>query len=119
MYPIRHTVAITGSTGTVYGYTPVVHGRVLAVKYARTDYSTGFDLTITGEDTGEPVLVKANIAATARWYPRTLTHKSTDGSAATDREAAYIAGERIKIAVATASTSTGATKTGSFDIVVG
>ena len=119
MYPITHAVSITGTTGTVNGYTPVVHGRVLRVRYVRTNYSTGFDLTVTGEDTAEPILTKTNIPASATYYPRTLTHKSTDGSAATDREPPYVGGERIKLAVATASTSTGATKTGVFHVTVG
>lgn len=120
MYPIRHTVSITGSTGTVNGYTPVVHGRVLRIEYSSTQYSTGVDITVTGEDSSEPILTKANQATdTGRWYPRTLTNKSTDGSAATDREPPYVAGERIKIAVAAASTSTGVTKVGTFAVVVG
>lgn len=100
---------------TVY-FGSAITGTVLAIKYmpGASGIDTGAGLTITGETSAVPILVKASAGTSTVWYyPRTLVNKNTDGSAETDAfEYIHVFKERIKLVVA----SGGATKTGSMTI---
>ncbi len=112
MYAERHAVAIAvDASGDFTGYTPVVSGQVVQVRYipdGTTPLDTGADLTVSGADSGIPVLTKANIGTSAfNLAPRQPTHLNTDGSAALYAAGGsavlapvVVANERIKVVVA-------------------
>lgn len=104
MLLFKYSAAITtdaSGDATVY-LGSVIRGRVHAIKYAPGTLDTGADLTITGETTGVPILVKANAGTSTVWYyPRVIPNKNTDGSAFTDvAEKIQLLEERIKVVVA-------------------
>lgn len=104
-----------GGAATVYiGHK--IRGRLIALKYAPGTIDTGAGLTITGETSGVPILVKANAGtSTVFYYPRVIPNKNTDGSAFTDvAEPIHLFRERIKVVVA----SGGATKAGTITAYV-
>ena len=104
------TAIDTDSSGdaTVYLGTRL-RGRIHAIKYEPGTIATGGDLTITGETTGVPILVKAN--AGTWFYPRELVSLHTSGADATDAFTdIYAVLERIKVVVAQG----GATKSGTI-----
>ena len=122
MYCQRHVVTLTTAVGgAVTGYTPNITGRVLSIRYVKTDFATGVDFTITGEATGVTIWTQENVNASTTCYPRQATH-STAGVAslyASGGEAVndhiYLANERIKFAIA----SGGDAKTGVFHVITG
>ena len=78
------------------------NGFLVLLKYTPGTLDTGADLTITGEDSGIPILTKAN-AGTSNvfFYPRALVNQVADGAAgASGTEYIPIRDERIKIVVA-------------------
>jgi hypothetical protein len=122
MHVERHDVALVGATQTAY--TPVVTGRVLQVRYVPTSgnaLDTGADLTVTTEVTGVAIATLTNIGTSAfTKVPRQATHGVTGAAlvyAATDAvaEPVYVAGERIKVALAEG----GDAKAGTLSIWVG
>jgi len=121
-YCQAHTVALTtNSSGAATGYTPVVNGAILAVKYVKTDFADGVDFTVTTEDTAQNVWVESDVNAAKTVAPRQPTHDTIGGASlyAALGEAVedyvWACGERVKIVVA----SGGDTKTGSFILMVG
>jgi len=126
MYPIRHVIDLTvNSSGaaTVYTAQPVA-GRVLQMRYvphATTPLDTGAGLTVTGEETGLAIATLTSIGTSAfTKVPRQATHGVTGTAlvyASTDAvaEPPYVAGERIKVVVASGGTS----KSGTLHILVG
>jgi hypothetical protein len=121
VYAERHVVTLTTNAGgDATGYTPVVTGRVLAIRYVKTDYADGIDFTVTLDATGEAVMVGTNVNATATFYPRVGVTDAAGAAATLDgtrllRDAVVAAEDRVKIVVAQG----GNTKTGAFHIVVG
>ena len=78
------------------------NGFLVAIKYTPGTLDTGADLTITGEDSGIPILTKAN-AGTSNvfYYPRALLNAVADGAASTNpSEFIPIENERIKVVIA-------------------
>lgn len=122
MYVERHRVSLTtDASGAATGYTPAVTGRILAVKYNKTDYANGVDFTITSEDTGQNIWVESDVNAAKTVAPRQATHSTAGvaalyaaGGTAVNVEV-FVASERIKIVLAQG----GDTKSGSFDVFVG
>jgi hypothetical protein len=86
MHAERHTVSLTtAADGSATGYTPAVTGRVLALHYVKPDsvsFADTVDFDITVEVTGEVLLDKDNITASASFYPRKQVH-DTAGAALT------------------------------------
>lgn len=121
MYAERHEVAITtDASGDGTGYTPVITGRISSIRYVKTDYADGVDMTVTLEATGESVWSESDVNASATRAPRQATH-STAGAAAlyaaagaAVNDAIVAVNDRVKIVVA----SGGATKSGTFHVVV-
>jgi hypothetical protein len=119
-YAEAHTVAITtAGGGTATGYTPVVSGRIAAVIYTKTDFANGVDFTITSEGTGQTIWTESDVNASKTVAPRQASHTTVGVAATYDGTRAalvpvVVANERVKIAIAQG----GATKTGSFVVIV-
>jgi len=116
------TVAVTtNGDGVAEAFTNAVNGRVLQVRYVKTDFANGVDFTITNEDTGETIWAQQDVDASATVAPRQPTHSTAgvaalyaaDGVAVLDH--VWVADARIKIAIA----SGGDTKTGTFHFTIG
>lgn len=122
MFVERHVVTVTtDSSGDATAYTPTVRGRILGIRYVKTDFADGSTFTITLEATGETVWSESDVDATASRAPRQATH-ATDGSASLYAAAGepvedfiYCDADRVKIVVAAG----GNTKTGTFHVLVG
>jgi hypothetical protein len=121
MHVERHVVTIATSTGGAgTDYTPDVTGRLLQIRYVKTDYANGVDFAVTDEETGESLWAGTDVNASVTVAPRQVTHTSTGGGinyAATFPVYDYhhLANTRVKIAV----TDGGVTKTGTFHVEIG
>jgi hypothetical protein len=120
---VSYTMAIVtdalGAAEVYFGKKTAISGRIVAIKYVPGGVSglaTGADLTLTGETTGVPVLIKANAAQSTVWYyPGVIPNLNTSGAAFTDVAAdIFVVKERIKLVVAQG----GNTLTGSMTIYV-
>jgi len=119
---VRQSVTITtdgsgDATAFVDGGTWVIE----EIKYVKTDFATGVDFTITGEDSGTNIWTQLNVDASVTVRPRAATHL-TDGVAALYAAAGtsvndkiLIIDERIKIVIAAG----GVTKTGDITVTLG
>lgn len=114
-YVERHTVSVTtDSGGDATGYTPVVTGEIVAIKYNKTDFADGVDVAVTGEESGILIWTGTNVNASVEVAPvKAATLNTGAASTLTERPIA-VATERIKIVVS----SGGDTKTGSFQVWV-
>lgn len=107
------TVTVTtASDGSATAYTPAINGRVNTIRYAKTDFADGVTFTITGEDSGVGLWTESAVNASKTVRPTVLTQLQ-DGTDHTVRDFIALAGERIKIVIA----SGGATKTGTFYVI--
>jgi hypothetical protein len=112
--------AVTDSSGDATKYSPVLSGKLVSIRYVKTDYTDGVDFTITAEATGETLWTESNVNATAQRYPRAATSSAagaaslyaSGGTAVNDHVA--LGNDRVKIVVG----SGGSTHTGAFHIVV-
>ncbi len=122
MHVTKHTISITtAADGSSTDYcTDRANGRILAVRYTKTDFADTVDMTLTTED-GSPILTLANQTASGLWYPLAQAHDAADGSALTldgTRKLVVpivVSNERIKCVTAQG----GDTKTGQIDVLVG
>ncbi len=106
-YIQSEAVALTTTAGgAATGFTPVVTGYVRGIRYSGGFDATA-DITITGEDTGQPIVTLTDQAdAVATLHPRQATHDVV-GAASLYAAAGEpvesdipLAGERIKVVVA-------------------
>ena len=113
-YPVKSSVTITTATGGgATGYSDVMTGRVIAVKYEKDTYASTSDFTITTADTGQSILSKTNVNASFVNYP-VAAAVTTAGAASTLTEVEVpVVNERVKIVVAQG----GNTKAGTFTII--
>lgn len=124
MYVERYDIELNTGTGTTAeGFTDRnVHGRVLSIQYARATASqiaaTGV-LTVSTEQTGVTVWSEAAGSASIVRVPRQVVHTSGGTAATTALDGSgspfFVAGERIKAAVAGGGTG----KVGTVRILVG
>lgn len=79
-----------------------LNGFLVALKYTPGTLDTGADLTITGENSGIPIMTKSNAGtSTVFYYPRALINQVADGAAGSSGlERIPIKNERIKVVVA-------------------
>jgi hypothetical protein len=117
----RHVVTLTTDTnGAATGYTPVVSGRVVSIRYVKTDFTDGVDFTITAEGTGETIWTQQDVNASVTVAPRQPTHSTAGaaalyaGSGTAVNDKIVLAADRVKIIVG----SGGATHTGAFHVTV-
>lgn len=125
MFVERHEVSITvNGSGAGTGYTPIVSGRVLAIRYVpdgTSPYDTGFDATITCDVSALPVITVTNGGTSAlSLYPRAATVSVANAAslyAATFavNDSVPVAAERIKIVIADGGAST----VGKFHVYIG
>ncbi len=122
MHVERHTVAVTtASDGTATAYSPQVTGRILSIRYVKTDFANGVDFTITSEATGETIWAEADVNASASRAPRQATHTTAGAAAlyaaggAAVNDYVALANDRVKIAIAQG----GDAKSGSFILIIG
>ena len=122
-YTERHVVTVTtDDSGDSTDYTPQTTGRVISIRYVKTDFTNGVDFTITAEATGETIWTDTDINASETVAPRQPTH-DTAGDAATYDDVGgnavndhiYLAEDRVKIV----TSSGGDTKTGTFHVIIG
>jgi hypothetical protein len=115
-FVIRQTVPFTtDGSGDATVYSEVVTGGVYTIRYVYVDAATGADFTITAEATGQPIVTITNAGTSStQWQPRQAKHDSVGAAIASHYEMVAVADERIKIVVAQG----GATKTGTFEILV-
>lgn len=110
----------TASDGTATAYSGrTFRGRIVAIRYSKTDFANGVDFTITTEGSGQTIWTQSDVNASVTKYPGTTMH-TTAGADATHNGTHVIVtpvaviNERIKIQVAQG----GDTKTGTFQLVV-
>lgn len=116
---------LTDGSGAFTGYSDVVEGRILQVRYVpdgSTPLDTGADVTITGEQSGVSILAQSNIGTSAYAVaPRQATHDQAAaaslyaGSGEPVETEIVVGQERIKLVIAQG----GAAKAGTFHIYVG
>ena len=120
----KHTVRVTTAVATGTGYIGPVTGRLLSIRYTKTDYAAGVDFAITNETTGEAIWTGTNVNATVLVRPRASVHNfagavmyySTGATISSEiSECFVLVNERIKIVV----TEGGDGKVGDFTVVTG
>lgn len=117
----RHIVTLTtAADGSATGYTPNVTGRILGIRYVKTDFANGIDFTVTLDATGEAIMVGTDVNASASFYPRVGVTDAAGAAATLDgtrlaRDCVHAVNDRVKIVVAQG----GDTKTGAFHVIVG
>jgi hypothetical protein len=117
----RFVVPVTcASDGSATAYTPYVSGKVISIRYLKTNFADTVDFTITADVTGEGIWTEENVTASATRHPRAATH-STAGVAAlyasggTGVLAPVALGrDRVKIVIANGGNAT----TGAFHVTV-
>lgn len=121
MFSAAKETIVTDVSGnaTIYlthGLNRKPNGFLVVLKYTPGTLDTGADLTITGEDSGIPILTKANAGTTpVFFYPRALLNAVADGAESTNAsEFIPIKDERIKVVVANG----GNTLTGSIEAIL-
>ena len=95
-----------------------LRGRIHAIKIVAAAVTASWEIAITGETTGVPILTKTDMSASATtWlYPRVIPNKHTDGAAFTDSTAdIYVVNERIACVVTAAGTTEAITITVFYD----
>jgi hypothetical protein len=116
----RFVVPVTvDDSGDAEFYSPHIRGKIISIRYVKSDFADGVDFTITGEISGQGIWSEEDVNASATRYPRAATHSTagaaalyaSGGTAVNDRIALD---ERIKIVVADG----GDTKSGAFHITV-
>lgn len=114
-YAYQQNFTVDASGDAVVYFGKRISGRVIAIKYepGSSGIDTNGDLTLTGEDSGVPILTKANAGTSTVWfYPRALANKNTDGAAATDFLVdIFVFSERIKLVVAQGGNATSGSMT--------
>lgn len=112
---------VTNSSGAAtvhltHGLSRKLNGFLVCIKYTPGTIDTGADLTITGEESGIPILTKANAGTSVVfYYPRALINAVADGAeAASPSEFIPIKDERIQVVIANG----GDTKTGSIEVIL-
>lgn len=120
----RYKVPVTtAADGSATAYTPRIAGKRHSIQYVKdgsNGFADGVDFTITAEATGESVLAKSDVNASAVFYPRAPTHSqagvanlyASGGTAVSDKIG--MASDRLKIVVA----SGGNAKVGVFHVLV-
>lgn len=98
---------VTDASGnaTVYlshGLNRKPNGFLVALKYTPGTLDTGADLTITGEDSGIPIVTITNAGTSAVfYYPRALPNAVANAAAGSvSSESIPIKDERIKVVIA-------------------
>jgi hypothetical protein len=117
----RLEVPVTTATdGSAMAYSAVANGKVLAIQYVKDDFADTVDFAITTETTGQGLLIKSDVTASAIFYPRAQVHSTAGAGLTYDgtrviAEPVPIDNERIKISIAQG----GDTTSGTFYVTIG
>jgi hypothetical protein len=109
----------TDGSGNATVYTQGFTGKLLEVRYLKTDFADGVDFTITVNGTGEGVWAEADVNVATIKYPRRTIHdlvgavRTYDGTYEV-AEPVYVFQDSIKIVIAQG----GGAKTGAFEFIV-
>lgn len=122
-YTEVHAVAVTtDGSGNAEVYTPSVTGRVISIRYVKTNFTNGVDFTITSENTGQTIWTDTNIDASETVAPRQATHDTAGNASLYDtvsnepvEDYIYLALDRVKIVIASGGSAT----TGTFHVTIG
>lgn len=104
--------ATTAADGSATAYTAAIRGKIIAVAYAKTDFTDGVDFTITTETTGQNVWVDTNVNASETVFPKMLNDDTAGADLTAIHDHVRVFNERVKIVIA----SGGDTKTGTFTV---
>ena len=122
MFAERLTVPLTtNASGACEAYSdPIQAGRVLAVRYVKTNFDNSVDFTITAEKTGESILALTDQTTAGVWYPRAQVHGITGTGLTLDGtrllvEPILLVNDRVKVVIAQG----GNAKTGSIELLIG
>lgn len=113
---VEHSITLTtASDGTVTGYLPCTNGKLLRIRYVKTDYADGVDFTITGNNTGENLWADTDINSSEIVRPRVKIQDGAGADITYDAtnevyEPYHLVDEKIKIVIAQG----GDTKSGTF-----
>jgi hypothetical protein len=117
----RFVVPVTvDASGDATKYTPYFSGKIVSVRYVKTDFVNGVDFTITAGVSGETIWTESNVNASATRYPRAASAGVTGAAAlyAALGEAVNVpialGNDRVKIIVGSGGNAT----SGTFHITV-
>lgn len=111
---------VTEYGGDAEDYSPVLSGKIVSIRYVKTDFADGVDFAVTAEDSGETIWAEEDVNASATRHPRAATHTTAgaasnyDGSSHAVLAKIALSQERIKIVVADGGNET----SGTFHITV-
>ncbi len=112
--------ATTDGAGAATVYSDPFTGRIVTIRYVKTDFDNGVDFVVTVDGTGEAVWTGTDVNASATVAPRQATH-GVDGAASLYaaggepvEDKIAVAHDRLKFVIAAG----GATKTGTFLVIV-
>ena len=117
---VLHSITVTTAVGGAQtAYTPPLNGKLISIRYAKTDYANGVDFTITAEDTAENLWVDTNINASETVRPRIALQNNVGVDITYDGtrkvyEPYNLVDERIKIVIAQG----GDAKSGTFHALI-
>ena len=105
----------TDGSGDAVAVSEPYTGIITAISYIKTDFATGVDFAIVGQDTGQGIWTELNVDASTIRYPRAAVHAAATGTAISGGYSPIILlNERVQITIAQG----GAAKTGRFEILV-
>ena len=122
-YAEVHKVSLTTAVGgAATGYTPILTGKIISIRYVKTDFAAGVDFAITGEITGINIWTQVDQNASVTKSPRQPTHDAAGAASLYDTVSSepvedyiVLARERVKIVIAQG----GDGKLGDFYVTVG
>ncbi len=114
---IHAVFATQTGNGTFYLGTEV-EGKIHAIKIVAGAVTASWELAVTGETSGVPILTHTDLSASATtWlYPRDIPHKVSDGLVHTNvASPVHVFSERIKCVITNAGTTKDVTITAYYD----
>ena len=117
----RFVVPVTvDESGDAEVFSPVLSGKIVSIRYVKTDYADGVDFAITSEATGAAIWTEDDVNASATRHPRAATHSTAGaaslyaagGTAVNDMIA--LSQDRLKIVISDGGEET----TGTFHITI-
>jgi len=125
MYAERFTQTVTtdgdgAATAYIPSSGPAITGRIINLRYVKTDYADGVDFTLTSEATGETIWAQENVNVSVTVAPRQATCDTAGlaslyavgGEPVEDH--IVLAQDRVKVVIAAG----GATTSGVFHVTV-
>jgi hypothetical protein len=117
--------ATVDADGDAEVYTPVLSGKLVSIRYVKTDFETGVDFEITSENTGATLWAEDDVDASTTRFPRFVTQNAAgaDAEYLDDESTGEVLGmlalsqDRVKIVIANGTADDGG-EVGTFHITV-